>query len=278
MRKDCCVRIENIAATFDASAADYEHSAPELINFAASELIQRLQLEPDHRFVDLGCGPGTLCAFAEPVLAHGEMIGVDLSRVQLARARERMRRSPIRPRFLHQDATATELASRYADAVGLGFVLPYAERPERLLKEATRLARIGGRVAATMLGHPFFGAPGNRVLALLERRGVAAAELQLTTDPRQVVQHALLCEVDGRRLDNVTIEALEREFWWEDFDEWWNMLRAWGFLPIDRDYMLNLVARDMRDDDRVVDPDGRVRCQLNIWLLSATVSEGDPWL
>ena len=272
------MRNEDIAATFNAAAESYGSGAADLINLGASTLVERLDLQASDTFVDLGCGPGALIAHAAPLLTQGEAIGVDLSRVQLELARDRFRRSKLGPRFLQQDASATELRSQTADAVGLGFAVQYAERPERLLKEATRLARLGGRVAATVLGHPFFGPPGLRLLSQLERRGVAGPELEPTIDPRHFVQQALLCEVEERRLDDVTIEEIEREFWWDSFDDWWNMLRSWGFLPTGREHMLSVIARDMRDDDRVVDSDGRVRCPVRIWLLTAAVSEGDPWL
>ena len=272
------MRNEDIAETFNASGRDYESCAPELINLAASELIERLNLSPGDDLVDLGCGAGALIAHAEPKLTAGSAIGIDLSRVQLELARERFRRSALEPRFIHEDASASSLRNRCADVVGLGLVLPYAERPQQLLKEATRLARIGGRVAATVIGSPFFGGPGTRLLGLLERRGVAWPEVELQFDPRQAVQLALLCEIDERRLDDVTIEEIEREFWWDDFESWWRMLGLFGFLPSGRERMLESVARDMREDDRVVDADGKVRCAVKIWLLSATVSEGDPWV
>ncbi len=282
------MRNEDIAETFNASGAEYESSARELIHFAASQLVERLQLSTGQDFVDLGCGPGTLVAFAEPHLRGGSVIGIDLSRVQLDLARERFRRSELRPRFVNEDAAATSLRDRCADAVGLGLVLPYAERPQQVLKEATRLTRLGGRVAATVIGSPFFGAPGTRFLSQMERRGVAWPEVELQFDPRHAVQLALLCEVDGRRLDDVVIEELEREFWWDDFAAWWRMLRALGLLPRGRERMLETIARDLRQDDRVVDLDvasevdadgrQRVRCVVKLWLLSATVCEGDPWL
>ena len=272
------MRNEDIAETFNRSGPDYEASAPDLINLAASELVERLQLSEDADLVDLGCGAGALVAHASATIVRGSAIGVDLSRVQLELARDRFRRVPLEARFINEDASATSLPNRSADAVGLGLVLPYAERPQQLLKEATRLARLGGRVAATIIGSPFLGPPGTRLLGLLERRGVAWPEVELQFDPRLAVQLAMLCEIDGRRLDDVTIEEIERELWWDDFDAWWRMLGAFGFLPTGRDQMLEVICRDLRDDDRVVDLDGKVRCTVRIWLLSATVSEGDPWL
>ncbi|MXX31880.1 MAG: methyltransferase domain-containing protein [Chloroflexi bacterium] len=276
--REAHVRNEDIAETFNRSAAAYEESAPELINLAASELIKRLNLQPDSDLVDLGCGPGAVIAHAAPLLTRGSAVGADLSRVQLELARDRFRRAVLAPRFIQEDAAATGLRDRSASAVSLGFVLPYAERPLLLLKEATRLTRLGGRVAATVIGTPFFGSAGTRLLGHLERRGVVRPDVEMQFDPREAVRLALLSENDERRLDDVTIEEIEREFWWDSFDDWWGMLDAFGFLPTDRERMIEAIAGELREDDRVVDPDGQVRCPVKIWLLSATVCEGDPWL
>ena len=170
---------EDIAEVFNASGPEYESSATELINLCASMLVERLQVDAGQDLVDLGCGAGISIAHAESRLSGGSALGIDLSRVQLELARERFRRSPLQPRFIQEDAGATSLADRSADAVSLGLVLPYSERPQQLVKEATRLARLGGRVAATVIGAPFFGVPGTRLLGLLERRGVAWPEIEL---------------------------------------------------------------------------------------------------
>ncbi len=272
------MRNEDIADAFNRCGTEYEASALTLIIHAATELLHRLHLTADTDLVDLGCGPGTVTALAASTLTRGTAIGVDLSRVQLELARERLRRSPLMPRFIQEDATATSLPGRSADAVSLGLVLPYAEHPLRLLNEATRLLRLRGRVAATVIGSPFFGSAGTRLFSQLERRGVAWPEVETQFDPREAVRLALRSEIDGRRLDDVVIEEIEREFWWDNFDAWWGMLAAFSFLPPGRERMLDVIARDLREDERVVDPDGQVRCPVKIWLLSATACEGDPWL
>ena len=272
------MREQDIAEAFNASGAAYAETAPELIQIAATALVERLSLASDDLFIDLGCGPGTLIACAEPQLRRGGAIGIDLSRVQIELARERFRDSHVRPRFIQQSALEATLPSRSAAAVGLGLTLPYAESPLQLLREATRLTRLGGRVAATVIGSPFFGAPGTRLLGVMERRGVALPELELQFDPRNFVQLALRSEVEDARLDDVAIEEIERELWWDDFDAWWRMLDAWAFLPRGRPLMLQAIRNELSEDDRVVDPDGVVRCRIKLWLLSATVGEGDPWV
>lgn len=271
------MRSEDIASVFNSCGTTYEESASDLIQFAAARLVERLQLQPGQSFVDLGCGPGTLIAHAEPLLEDGSAIGVDLSSEQLTLARRRFQRSQLTTRFIQSEADRADLIRRSADAVGLGLVLHYADRPVALLSEATRLARPGGRIAATVIGQPFLGAPGIRYLGQLERRGVAWPDLELQFNVQEFAQLALLAGADDRRLDQVEIEVIEREFWWDSFDDWWAMLVSFGFVPSGRERMMAAIARDLREDDRVVDPDGKVRCAVSILLLTAVTSASDEW-
>ena len=143
-----------IAQSFDATGKAYQELGAGFLGEYGRQLLDRLALQRDTRFVDLGCGPGTLISLAERTIRDGEAVGIDLSRTQLEIARERFRRSKLRPRFIHESAAATTLPERHATAVGLSFVLPYADAPVRLLREAgTHLAaRRAGR--CERLGQP----------------------------------------------------------------------------------------------------------------------------
>ncbi len=252
-----------IADAYDAAGGDYQRLGAGFLGEYGQQLVDRLELQRDGRFVDLGCGPGTLIAFAARALAEGEAIGVDLSRVQLALARERFRGSRLRPRFVHENAAATTLPERFATAVGLGFVLPYAEAPLRLLREAVRISRPGGRIAATVWGSPFFGAAGERLWNRIERQRIHPIAVDGRYEPQRLAQLAFRAE-----LEDVTVEEFEREVWWDDFDEWWATLAAFALLPRAAAELAEVRA-DLSGDDRVVDPDGKIRSRLKVWLLSA---------
>lgn len=255
-----------IADAWDAAGADYQRLGAGFLGEYGKQLLDRLALASDAHFVDLGCGPGILIALAESAIPNGEAIGVDLSRVQLALARDRFRRSPLRPRFIHESAAATTLPDRHADAVGLSFVLPYADAPLRLLREAARIARPGARVAATVWGAPFFGAAGERMWDLTMRRQIPPVEVEGRFEPQGLAQLALRAS-----LDQVTIEEIEREVWWDSFDEWWDTLRVFALLPTTHQQRVAAMRAEMAEDARIVDPDGKVRSALKVWLLSATV-------
>ena len=264
--REARVQEADIAQAFDAAAADYGRLGAGFLGLYGAQLLERLALQPGADIVDLGCGPGILIALAERDVQLGSAIGVDLSRVQLALARERFRRSPLRPRFIHESAAATTLPNGCADAVALGFVLPYADAPERILREAARIGRRGARVAATVWGSPFFGAAGERLWDLTERRGIPAADVEGRYEPQRLAQLAFRAE-----LADVTVEEFEREVWWDTFDEWWDTLAVFALLPPGGRDQLRGIREQMSEDTRIVDSDGKVRNALKVWLLSATV-------
>ena len=268
--REARVQEADIAQAFDAAAADYGRLGAGFLGLYGAQLLERLALQPDADLVDLGCGPGILVALGERDVQLGSAIGVDLSRVQLALARERFRRSPLRPRFIHESAAATTLRDHSADAVALGFVLPYADAPERILREAARIGRRGARVAATVWGSPFFGAAGERLWEVIQRRGIPAADVDGRYEPQRLAQTAFRAE-----LEDVTVEEFEREVWWDDFDEWWDTLAAFALLPVERPERLAAARQQLAGDARVVDPDGKVRSAPKVWLLSATVAAPD---
>ena len=257
-----------IAQSFDATGKAYQELGAGFLGEYGRQLLDRLALQRDTRFVDLGCGPGTLISLAERTIRDGEAVGIDLSRTQLEIARERFRRSRLRPRFIHESAAATTLPERHATAVGLSFVLPYADAPVRLLREAVRISRPGGRVAASVWGSPFFGAAGERLWNQIQRRELRLAEVDGRYDPQRLAQLAFRAE-----LEDVTVEEFEREVWWDDFDQWWSTLDAFALLPTEEPETLAEIRTDLTRDDRVIAPDGAVRSALKVWLLSATVGK-----
>lgn len=255
-----------IAEAFNRVGAAYARAGGPLINAPAEDLVERLELSAGMRFVDVGCGPGTVLSYAEAAMGSGEAVGIDLSRVQIEEARERFRRSALRPRFLQESAIASSLPDGWADAVGLGLVLPYAETPVQMLREAVRIAKVGGRVGATVWGRPFFGRPGGRLLDVLHRRGIPLPEVQIEYEHRTLAELAFFCN-----LRQVEIAEFERELWFDDFDAWWRALYVCGLLPGLEGSDLSELGDMLREDAGIVDEDGQVRTHVRVWLLVAVV-------
>ena len=110
------------------------------------ETIRRLGLSHGERVLDVGCGPGFLCeSIAAAVGSDGAVAGVDISDDLIALCK---RRNP--PKWLSFTVgDATQLAQPDAsfDVVACTQVAEYVPDVGRVLSEAFRVLKQGGRAA-----------------------------------------------------------------------------------------------------------------------------------
>lgn len=95
--------------------------------------------------IDIGCGPGGITdLLSARVGPAGRVIGLDRNAVFLEHARKN---APGNVEFRLGDAYSPDLPAGTFDLVHMRFVASTAGSPDRLLAEASRLARPGGIVA-----------------------------------------------------------------------------------------------------------------------------------
>jgi SAM-dependent methyltransferase len=95
--------------------------------------------------LDIGCGPrGITDLLSKRVGSKGRVVGLDMNAGFLEHARASARANV---EFIHADAYGSGLTSGSFDLVHMRFVASTAGDPERLLREAKRLARPGGTIA-----------------------------------------------------------------------------------------------------------------------------------
>jgi SAM-dependent methyltransferase len=95
--------------------------------------------------LDIGCGPGGITGLlSERVGPAGRVVGLDMDAEFLAHARTN---AAANVEFRQGDAYASDLPAGAFDLVHMRFVASTAGSPERLIREAIRLARSGGIVA-----------------------------------------------------------------------------------------------------------------------------------
>jgi len=104
-------------------------------------------LFPRSRVVDVGCGSGELSI--DLAGRVGSLLGIDMDPMDVARAQERaFRLGVVNARFEVGDAYALELPDDTADLVFAHSVLEALERPNDALREAHRILKPGGVIAA----------------------------------------------------------------------------------------------------------------------------------
>jgi SAM-dependent methyltransferase len=95
----------------------------------------------DEHAIDVGCGAGALAIALAPFV--GEVVGVDRVPELLELARER---APSNVEFIEADATRLPFEDGSFDLAGTLRTLHHVQRPELVVAELARVARLGGRV------------------------------------------------------------------------------------------------------------------------------------
>lgn len=132
--------VERLAQAMELRAAD-----PQLRAFA-DVWIGDLELAAGARIVEIGCGTGAIARLLAERADAGEVIGIDPSPGLLERARA-LGGGRRNLSFKEADGRSLPEPEASADAVVLHTVLSHVPEPERVLAEAFRVLRPGGRLA-----------------------------------------------------------------------------------------------------------------------------------
>lgn len=115
------------------------------ITKTAEQFVERLNIQPGMRVLDVACGTGNLSI---PAARRGaEVSGVDIALNLLEQARERARAENLRVAFEEGDAEQLPFADAQFDGAMSMFGAMFAPRPERFAAEFARVTRPGGTIA-----------------------------------------------------------------------------------------------------------------------------------
>lgn len=112
----------------------------------ANFLLQKLDIAPSMRVLDVGCGPGDITArIAELVGYEGEVVGIDPSKERIAIAIDQR----AKPNVSFYEGKAEDLSqfpSKSFDAVFVNSTLHWVQDQPAAVKEFGRVLRPGGRL------------------------------------------------------------------------------------------------------------------------------------
>ena len=128
---------------------ELEDQQEEVLGPPGELAMDRLELVPGQRVIDLGCGPGrTTLELAARVGPAGEVAGVDISAEMLARGRERAARLGAgNVEFVHADAQVHDFGAARFDAVYSRFGVMFFSDPVAAFANVRRALRPGGALS-----------------------------------------------------------------------------------------------------------------------------------
>lgn len=138
--------IEPLKAKLKATwmAGDFGQVA-KVIESCAQEFIDRLELSPGTRVLDVACGSGNLAVPAAHKAA--DVTGVDIATNLLEQARQRAKSEGLSIQFDEGDAEQLPYEDAGFDAVVTMFGAMFAPRPELVASELIRVCKPAGRIA-----------------------------------------------------------------------------------------------------------------------------------
>jgi SAM-dependent methyltransferase len=167
---------------FATAAGQWDRLRVELFG-GRTELLPLLGLlEAGWTVADLGCGTGSLAQALSPFVER--VLAVDASAEMLQAAQARVG-TVSNVELRHGDLEHLPIDDAMLDAAFLVLVLPYVADPARVIREASRALRAGGRLLITDLmphereeyrqtmGHQWQGFEAGRILGWLSEAGLA---------------------------------------------------------------------------------------------------------
>jgi ubiquinone/menaquinone biosynthesis C-methylase UbiE len=128
---------------------EFLHVIGNLLNHIKQRSYELMQIQPGHKVLDLGCGPGTdTIPLAGLVGANGLVIGADYDEAMIVEAEQRAEQAGVDTWVEHQcvDAVSLPFATDYFDSCRSERLFQHLRHPELALAEMTRVTKPGGWV------------------------------------------------------------------------------------------------------------------------------------
>lgn len=135
---------EKAAATWSAPGDLYDEISLGLAG-AINHCINRLQIQPNEKVLDLACGTGWASRTIAALNKGARLFGVDIAHGLIESAKKLAKRSNLAIEYEVGDAEQLPYEDGTFDAVISSFGIMFASKPEAAAGELTRVVKHGGR-------------------------------------------------------------------------------------------------------------------------------------
>ena len=245
---DPCLISQVEHETWERCATGYVDGFGALVSESITPLLDAANVVADSRVLDIGTGPGLVAGAARD--RHATAIGIDFSGSMVAEAR---RRHPDLE-FKQANAEALPFDSSEFDAVVGNFVLHHLARPDRVLHEAHRVLRDGGKAAFTVWSDPARLAGFGLFLEAIEQH----ANLELPHGPLFGVSdfgtfHDLLNKAG---FNDSAVRELDIAWRISSIDTCLSVFQAWANLDALPESVRTAVATTVREKAKKLESEG----------------------
>jgi SAM-dependent methyltransferase len=129
------------------------YGADDIHDFARRAILDALTLEPEDRFLDVGCGGGLL--LRDGLASGATVTGLDHSEEMVSLARERAPRAEV----VHGTAERLPFADGSFTTIAMSIVFFFLPDPVEVLRECRRVLAPGGRLAVYTTSPALRGTP-----------------------------------------------------------------------------------------------------------------------
>ncbi len=202
-----------------SGADDYEWYVGRWSRAVAQRFLGWLDVDPASRWIDVGCGTGALTSRIVADSRPAAVLAVDPSADFIARAQEAV--ADERVTFAVGSADALPAPDTSVDAVVSGLVLTFVPDADAALREAVRVARPGGRVAAYVWDY------AGRMDLMRHFWDAAAAVDPAAAEKDEGRRFSLANPTQlerlwsGGGLEDVAVTAIDVPTVFRDFDDYW---------------------------------------------------------
>ena len=239
----------------------------------ALKFLSWLDAAPSSRWLDVGCGTGTLTKLILENNQPTEVIALDSSAEFIEHARQTI--TDPRVSFRVGLAQALDLESASIDVAVSGLVLNFVPEPKAAIAEMLRVTRPGGKIGVFVWDY----ASGMQMLryfwdAVIE---LDPSTIELDEGPRFPIcqEGQLEAYMLEMRLAQIESAVIEVETVFQDFDDYWHPFLG-GVGPASN-YVLNIdVAHRQRLKEKLQEllpygPDGKIPLWAKAWAVKGIV-------